>query len=294
MVRATFGKEQVFIVGQYTHAGTVTAADSWGGPHRAMALKAASEESYEGQLHQMQQSEGGDLIGPDPFYFATRPFAPRGAAAGGEGKAGAAGAAGAGGGEKEDEEGEGKKGGDSSSSSSSTSSIGGGGGGMLSSVLAEHPITVALAKILQDRETRLQRWVGVMYKPLTEKQSHYGEMSLCACYDLIVFVDETNALTPIGAGGGGKAGNGGGAAGDGGGGAGGRVSNQSSNKRLLKEYRRLLRQPPPNIAAHPLECNMLEWHFVLTPDQGPYAGGEYHGLLEFPWEYVKEREREKR
>ena len=57
----------------------------------------------------------------------------------------------------------------------------------------------------------------------------------------------------------------------------------SATNRLLKEYRRLLRQPAPGIEAHPLETNILEWHFLLRCDAPPYGPqGEYHGALEFP------------
>ena len=42
---------------------------------------------------------------------------------------------------------------------------------------------------------------------------------------------------------------------------------------------------PPGILARPLDTNLLEWHFVLSPKDGAYAGGEYHGRLEFPAEY---------
>lgn len=34
-----------------------------------------------------------------------------------------------------------------------------------------------------------------------------------------------------------------------------------------------------------MDANILEFHFVLRCEQPPYAGGEYHGLLEFPPEY---------
>jgi ubiquitin-protein ligase len=54
----------------------------------------------------------------------------------------------------------------------------------------------------------------------------------------------------------------------------------------MKEYSRLMKNPTPNIEAHPLEHNVLEWHFVFTCIQQPYVGGEYHGVLEFPPESV--------
>ena len=115
-------------------------------------------------------------------------------------------------------------------------------------------------------EPRLQRWVGVNYKPATERQSHYGELQLSACYDQVVFVDSTAALTPVTE-------------------APPVPPSSASCKRLLKEYGRLMRKMPPGIEAHPLDANILEWHFVLRCVQPPYAGGEYHGLLEFPPEY---------
>eukprot|EP00929_Paragymnodinium_shiwhaense_P007221 TRINITY_DN111153_c0_g1_i1.p1 TRINITY_DN111153_c0_g1~~TRINITY_DN111153_c0_g1_i1.p1 ORF type:complete len:1203 (-),score=287.37 TRINITY_DN111153_c0_g1_i1:90-3698(-) len=40
----------------------------------------------------------------------------------------------------------------------------------------------------------LQRWVGVNYHPETEISSHYGEMIIGKCYDLVVYVDKTKAL----------------------------------------------------------------------------------------------------
>ena len=36
---------------------------------------------------------------------------------------------------------------------------------------------------------RLQRSVGVSYKPETERQSHYGQLMLPRCYDQVVFID---------------------------------------------------------------------------------------------------------
>ena len=158
-------------------------------------------------------------------------------------------------------------------------------------------------------QPRLQRWVGVQYHPETELESHYGEMTMARCFDMVVYVDETRALRPIevykchrtekntgflasceeaqakcakpphcflerrvrl---------------------APRRVDSRGAhatldlpqapvpptNKRLFKEYNRLMRHPIPNIEAHPLEDNVLEWHFLIRCDQEPYAGGQYHG-----------------
>ena len=110
-------------------------------------------------------------------------------------------------------------------------------------------------------------------------RSHYGEMMLSLCYDQVVFIDKTTALAPVSQ----KA--------KGGGGGGMSGLTVASSKRLLKEYQRLLRKPPPGIEAHPLESNILEWHFLIKPDQPPYVGGEYHGSLEFPMECVRAKER---
>jgi len=122
----------------------------------------------------------------------------------------------------------------------------------------------------------MQRWVGVQYHPETELQSHYGEMLASQAYNLLIFVDETTALDVdlkptkskfVDA--------------DGGSGGAEEVS-AAAQKRLMREYAKLLKDPPQGVEAHPLEDNILEWHFRLTGNQPPYTGGRYHGVLEFP------------
>eukprot|EP00750_Incisomonas_marina_P003276 INCI13042.3.p1 GENE.INCI13042.3~~INCI13042.3.p1 ORF type:complete len:1029 (-),score=161.50 INCI13042.3:433-3519(-) len=110
----------------------------------------------------------------------------------------------------------------------------------------------------------LQRWVGVSYKPDTEFHSHYGEMVMAQAYDMVVFVDRTTALSVDLSES--KA----------------EENSRQQNRRLMKEYMRIARKPIPNVEARPLETNILEWHFVLHGTDGPYAGGKYHGMLEFP------------
>ena len=44
---------------------------------------------------------------------------------------------------------------------------------------------------------RLQRAVGVIYAPGTERQSHYFEAQLTRQFDAIVFIERTNPVTPI-------------------------------------------------------------------------------------------------
>jgi len=46
-------------------------------------------------------------------------------------------------------------------------------------------VAQGLAAMLEGDAPRLQRWVGVSYKPDTERQSHYGEMVLRKCYDQV-------------------------------------------------------------------------------------------------------------
>ncbi|VDL62844.1 unnamed protein product [Hymenolepis diminuta] len=57
-------------------------------------------------------------------------------------------------------------------------------------------------------------------------------------------------------------------------------------QRLQQDYVRLARDPIPFIAAHPLNANIFEWHYlVFGPPDSPYHGGYYHGKLVFPKEY---------
>jgi erythromycin esterase-like protein len=48
-------------------------------------------------------------------------------------------------------------------------------------------------------EPRLQRFIGVIYRPDTELASHYADASLPQQFDAYVWFDETTAVTPIGA-----------------------------------------------------------------------------------------------
>ena len=47
------------------------------------------------------------------------------------------------------------------------------------------------------REPRLQRAIGVIYRPETERQSHYFETRLAQQFDAIVHLDTTSALEPL-------------------------------------------------------------------------------------------------
>ena len=58
------------------------------------------------------------------------------------------------------------------------------------------PAEPVLRERLLDR--RLERAIGVIYRPETELQSHYFEASLPAQFDEWIWLDETEAVTPIG------------------------------------------------------------------------------------------------
>jgi protein-L-isoaspartate(D-aspartate) O-methyltransferase len=47
-------------------------------------------------------------------------------------------------------------------------------------------------------EPRLERFIGVIYRPQTELLSHYAEASLPRQFDAFVWLDETSAVTPLG------------------------------------------------------------------------------------------------
>ena len=47
-------------------------------------------------------------------------------------------------------------------------------------------------------EPRLERFIGVIYRPDTELMSHYAEASLPQQFDAFVWFDETTAVTPLG------------------------------------------------------------------------------------------------
>ena len=48
-------------------------------------------------------------------------------------------------------------------------------------------------------EERLERFIGVVYRPATERYSHYAGVSLLEQFDAYVWFDRTTAVTPLGA-----------------------------------------------------------------------------------------------
>ena len=57
----------------------------------------------------------------------------------------------------------------------------------------------AVAKEL--RRPLLQRAIGVIYLPRTERQSHYFEARLAQQFDAVIHFDRTRAVQPLGTGG---------------------------------------------------------------------------------------------
>jgi len=58
--------------------------------------------------------------------------------------------------------------------------------------LRDNPALRALA-----RPQRLQRAIGVIYRPETERQSHYFHTHLSEQFDVLIHIDETSALEPL-------------------------------------------------------------------------------------------------
>ncbi|KEG05635.1 putative ubiquitin-conjugating enzyme, partial [Trypanosoma grayi] len=57
-------------------------------------------------------------------------------------------------------------------------------------------------------------------------------------------------------------------------------------QRLSKEKKKLDETRVCDFYAAPLDDNIFEWHFTLQgPAESPYAGGLYHGSLQFPRTY---------
>ncbi|KAJ6621522.1 UBC-like protein [Mycena sp. CBHHK59/15] len=64
------------------------------------------------------------------------------------------------------------------------------------------------------------------------------------------------------------------------------MASKAAYKRLTKEYVAMQKEPPPFVWAAPDEKNILTWNFLIRgPSDSPFAGGEYHGVLQFPAEY---------
>ena len=47
------------------------------------------------------------------------------------------------------------------------------------------------------REAMLERAIGVVYRPTTERYSHYFEARLASQFDAVVHIDRTRAVEPL-------------------------------------------------------------------------------------------------
>jgi erythromycin esterase-like protein len=108
------------IVGFTTFAGTVTAADDWGGPAERKRVRPALRDSYERLLHNVDEKAFWIAVGDTPSK------------------------------------------------------------------------TVELL-----RSPRLERAIGVIYRPRTERQSHYFRARLADQFDAVIHIDETRAVEPL-------------------------------------------------------------------------------------------------
>ena len=120
LARQAWG-EQVALVGQGTHAGTVAAAHDWDDDMQVMVVRPSRADSYERLCHD---------AGPPRFLLDFTAERSR-----------------------------------------------------------------ALCELLED--PRLERYIGVIYRPDTERWSHYAESILPRQYDAWLWFDETRALTPL-------------------------------------------------------------------------------------------------
>ena len=123
LAREQFGRDNVHIVGFTTHAGTVTAADDWGGRDRSKTVNPSLPDSLERLLHDAAERRGLAAFGLNPAADAA-------------------------------------------------------------------------VREAVDRP-RLQRMIGVIYRPDTERWSHYGTCRAASQYDELIHVDRTTALRPL-------------------------------------------------------------------------------------------------
>ena len=119
------GREAVVNVGQFTHVGTVTAAEEWGSPHACVPVNPSLRGSWEIAMHELAQHTGRSSFACDLRTAAAR------------------------------------------------------------HVLRNQPAW------------RLERAIGVIYRPDTERQSHYFMARLGDQFDVAVWWENTHALQPL-------------------------------------------------------------------------------------------------
>lgn len=125
LARQSAGRAAVVCVGQFTHTGTVTAAQEWGEPHAVVPVNPSLAGSWEAAMHDLAAHCGRCTFCVD----LRRPG-------------------------------------------------------------AQHVLRAQVP-------TRLERAIGVIYRPDTERQSHYFNADLAQQFDVAVWWDATTALRAL-------------------------------------------------------------------------------------------------
>ncbi len=125
LARQSAGRAAVVNVGQFTHTGTVTAAEEWGDVHATRRVRPSLPGSYEAAMHAVAERTGQRIYAVDLRSREAQ------------------------------------------------------------SVLAS------------DLPMRIERAIGVIYRPDTERQSHYFPARLREQFDVAVWWDTSSALKPL-------------------------------------------------------------------------------------------------
>jgi erythromycin esterase-like protein len=59
------------------------------------------------------------------------------------------------------------------------------------------PLLAGRPAVEELRSARLERAIGVIYRPDTERQSHYFQARLADQFDLVIHIDDTRAIEPL-------------------------------------------------------------------------------------------------
>jgi hypothetical protein len=54
-----------------------------------------------------------------------------------------------------------------------------------------------MRRVIGERAERLQRAIGVVYRPQTERRSHYLHARLADEFDIVIHIDSTRGVEPL-------------------------------------------------------------------------------------------------